>query len=160
MAVLIAAVGSVPESGFVPVHAAEAVQLVALVTDHVSVVVEPLVGLTGFALNVITGSGGLVAAATRYVPAPAVASTRERKLITYVPVGAASDVERTLTEDEAEPFRAARDRRAELGELRREADVVDGEAVVALRRDRERARAEHGAHALRRSATAALRRWA
>ena len=53
-----APVDCVPEVALVPDQAPEAVQLVALVDDHVSVELPPLFTVSGFAVNVTVGAGG------------------------------------------------------------------------------------------------------
>jgi hypothetical protein len=53
-----AALVSLPETALVPVQPSEAVQAVAFVDDHVSVVVPLTLTVAGLALNVTTGAGG------------------------------------------------------------------------------------------------------
>ncbi len=57
MVVAVGETDCVPLVALVPLHPLEAVQLVALVDDHVSVDDCPLVMLVGFADNVAVGAG-------------------------------------------------------------------------------------------------------
>ena len=58
---VIAAEVSVPEIALLPVQPPEAVQLVALLVDHCNEVVPEALTDVGVALQVITGSGGVLA---------------------------------------------------------------------------------------------------
>lgn len=59
-----APVDCVPLADFAPVHAPDAVQLVALVVVHVSVELLPVVIDVGFAVSVTVGAGGAAVTVT------------------------------------------------------------------------------------------------
>ena len=61
----------VPLSALVPLHAPEAVQLVAFVELHVSVAAVPVVTLVGVALSITVGAGTTVTCAALVVLPPA-----------------------------------------------------------------------------------------
>ena len=63
---------SVPRVGLVPNQPPDALQLVASVLDHVSVVVPPLMRVVGFAVIVTVGVGAMetLAVAAPMPPAP------------------------------------------------------------------------------------------
>src|SRR5262245_54816310 len=59
---LSAALVSVPDVAFAPLHPPDAVQVVAFVLDHVSIVVPPLATVVGLAVRVtvtVPGTGGV-----------------------------------------------------------------------------------------------------
>src|SRR5262245_40827086 len=68
-AVVSGPLASLPFVAFVPVHAPDAVQVVAFWLDHVRLVAAPDDTVVGVAVRLTTGSGGAVATASEYVPA-------------------------------------------------------------------------------------------